>query len=333
MSLPHTAFEMTEASQVGEARRAATRLAQQLGLDDVATGRVALIATELGGNLVRHAREGRLLLGQVDGQVEWLSLDRGPGMVDVAACLRDGYSTGGTPGTGLGAVRRLADTFDLYSRPAAGTVILARVGRPAPTRTAFAIGTVALTAPGETVCGDDWAWACATPATDGPQAAVIVADGLGHGPQASEAAQTATRVFAQTPFDDPAALLRRLHDQLRSTRGAAAALVQVSSQGLSFCGAGNISGRLINGTTDRSLLSQHGTVGLQIRRPQASVLPWPEHAVLVLHSDGLQGRWQLGDAPGLLQRHPTLIAAWLLRDHVRGRDDVTVVVLQRHAHR
>lgn len=329
MSQPHVAFEMQEQSQVGEARRAAVRLAERLGFDEVAAGRVALIATELGGNLVRHAQQGRLLLGSVAGQVELLSLDRGPGMADVAACLRDGYSTGGTPGTGLGAVRRLADTFDLYSSVPGGTVIMARVGQPAAdTVDAFDIGALALCAPGETVCGDDWAVA-----QTGERAALIVADGLGHGPHAHEAAAAASRAFERAPLQDPTLTLDQVHQQLRGTRGAAVAVALLDRSGLSFCGAGNIAGRLISGTGERTLLSQHGTAGLQIRKPQAVQHAWPPHALLVLHSDGLHSRWHLDDARGLLQRHPTLVAAWLLRDHARGRDDVTVVVMKRNLER
>ena len=43
-------------------------------------------------------------------------------------CLTDGYSTAGTPGTGLGAVRRLANEFDIYSAPGEGTIVMARFG-------------------------------------------------------------------------------------------------------------------------------------------------------------------------------------------------------------
>ncbi|AKJ27405.1 ATP-binding protein [Caldimonas brevitalea] len=339
---PHVAFEVHESTQVGAVRRAAVQLAESLGFDEVAAGRVALVATELGTNLVRHAQRGRLLLGTVAGDegepsVELLSLDHGPGLGNVSNCLTDGYSTGGTPGTGLGAVRRLSNEFDLYSAVPAGTVIMARVaagGRPAgggaptalPPPCAFTIGAVTLAAPGETVCGDAWA-----AVQDGPRAAVLVADGLGHGPQAAEAAQAAVALFETTPFGSPSAVLERAHQALRSTRGAAVAqaLLDADQGHLLFAGAGNIAGRLISGVGDRSLVSQHGTVGLQIRRLQDTRYEWPAHALLVLHSDGIATRWDLSLAPGLLQHHPCVVAAWLLRDHLRGRDDATVVVLKR----
>ena len=48
----------------------------------------------------------------------------------------------------------------------------------------------------------------------------------------------------------------------------------------------------------------------------------------MLHSDGLQTRWQLARYPGLLERDPSVVSAVLYRDHERGRDDVTVVTVR-----
>ena len=59
--------------------------------------------------------------------VEMLALDRGPGMADVPRCLGDGYSTGGSLGQGLGAVRRLSTDFDIYSMPERGTAVYCQV--------------------------------------------------------------------------------------------------------------------------------------------------------------------------------------------------------------
>lgn len=332
---PHRAFEVVESSQVGQVRRCAVQAAEALGFDEVTAGRVALLATELGNNLVRHAREGQLLLGagELGGRqlVELLSVDRGPGIADLGACMADGYSTGGTPGTGLGAVRRLADEFDIYSAVPAGTVILARVvmgATPVAGQAPAAIeaGAVVLPAPGETVSGDGWALAL-----DGGRASVLLADGLGHGPGAAEAAQAATAAFGSAPYCGPAQMIERAHALLRSTRGAAVAAAELNAVegALRFAGAGNVQGRLLSALEERTLLSQHGTVGLQIRRMQDLHYPWPPHALLVLHSDGLASRWSVKEWPGLLQRHPSLVAAWLMRDHRRGRDDTAVVVLRR----
>ncbi|RZL04084.1 MAG: histidine kinase [Rubrivivax sp.] len=334
----HQSFDVLEASQIGEARRAAVRLAEHLGFDEVAAGRVALVATELATNLVRHASHGRLLIAIIEEHgepmVEIVSLDAGPGMANVATNMVDGYSTGGTSGSGLGAVRRLATEFDIFSLPPSGTVVMARVaakGSVGPTLDGgrhlrrFVAGAVALPAPGEVVCGDAWG-----AVQDGGRAGVVIADGLGHGPFAMEASKAAMAVFDTDPLGTPSVVVGRMHPPLRMTRGAAVLMATLDgdSRTISFSGAGNIAGRLISGLADRSIASQHGTVGVQIPRLQDTQCEWPAHAVFVLHSDGLTTRWSLGPALGILQHHPTVIAAWLIKDHCRGRDDATVVVLK-----
>jgi len=334
--IPYLDIAVSEQTQVGEARRAATRLATDNGFDEIAAGRVAIIVTELGNNLWRHAGRGRLLLGcrrSDEGcQLEVLSVDSGPGM-DVARCLRDGYSSGGTPGNGLGAVQRLSTDFSVFSAPGRGAVIVSRSWVPsaaapyaAPPRHRFAWAGLCLAAPGEFVSGDAWDLRL-----DGDRATVIVADGLGHGPVAAEAADAAIGGFAAGGAS-PAAILERLHPLLRPTRGAAVAIAAIDAQAgrLTYAGAGNISGRMVSGVEDRSLMSQHGTLGVQVRRLQDMAYAWPEHALVVMHSDGLATRWNLKDVGGLLNCDPLVVAGWLLREHARGHDDVTIVVLKRH---
>ena len=332
---PHLDIPVSEQTQVGEARRAATRLATDHDLDETAVGRIAIIVTELGNNLWRHAQKGRLLIGCRKGgegcQLEVLSIDSGPGM-DVSRCLRDGYSSGGTAGTGLGAVQRLSTDFSVFSVSGTGTVILSRTWVPslsAPPasspRLGFSHAGICLAAPGEFVSGDAWDIRI----VDG-HATVIVADGLGHGPVAAEAADEAIKGFAKAA-GTPAAMLERLHPLLRSTRGAAVAIAAVDAKSgtVTYAGAGNIAGRMISGIEDRTLMSQHGTLGVQVRKLQDISYVWPDHALLVMHSDGLATRWNLKDAGGLLQCDPAVIAGWLLREHARGHDDVTVVVVKR----
>jgi len=78
--------------------------------------------------------------------------------------------------------------------------------------------------------------------------------------------------------------------------------------------------------TIRHAVSHNGTLGHGARQIRGYQFPWPAGALFVMHSDGLLSHWQLSDYPGLIQRHPALIAAVLYRDFSRGRDDVTVVV-------
>jgi len=301
--IPHIDIPVAEQSQVGEARRAANRLATEHDLDETVRGRVAIVVTELGNNLWRHAQKGRLLIGcrkSDEGcQLEVISVDSGPGMSDLARCLRDGYSSAGTPGTGLGAVQRLSTDFSVFSSPGKGTVILSRTWVPSASasgaqsfRSRFAHAGICLAAPGETVSGDAWDVRLEG---DG-KAAVIVADGLGHGPVAAEAAAEAVKAFG-TLRGSPATVLERAHPSLRSTRGAAVSMVELDANAgtVVYAGAGNISGRMISGVEDRSLMSQHGTLGVAIRKLRDVIYPWPDHSIVVLHSDGLLTRWNLKD--------------------------------------
>jgi anti-sigma regulatory factor (Ser/Thr protein kinase) len=328
---------VTEPSQVAEARRTAAGMARGLGFDEAATGRVALVATETATNLLKHAGGGEILVQvlaeddttcRAEGVgVEVIALDTGPGMRDVDACLRDGYSTAGSPGTGLGAILRQASVFDLYSVPGSGTAVLARIW-PGPlidTEPAAEIGGLCLPKPGETVTGDGWA---ALRVAGGLRA--ILSDGLGHGTAAADATAAALRVFRERAERPLPTVLADVHAALKSTRGAAVALAELSrgAPEVHFMGVGNIAGQIWAPGQARHMVSHNGTLGHTLGRTQAFVYPWPPDGVLVLHSDGLASQAGLDPYPGLATRHPALIAAVLYRDFKRGRDDVGVVVVK-----
>ncbi len=317
-----------EASQVGDARRAALLVADRAGLDETARGRVALVATELATNLARHAKGGMLLLRQLDGErhgVELLSVDRGPGM-ELARALADGFSTGGTAGAGLGAVRRIADAFDAYSRPG-GTVLLARIAEPGGAGSlggaSLPIGVICAPAPGEDRPGDSWAIG-----RHSGRHRLLLVDGLGHGPIAAEAAAEAVRLFHAYPEAGPEAMVGRLHDGLRATRGAALAVAEIVplTSTVRWAGVGNIAASIVSAGGARSLMSHNGIVGHQMRRVQEMTYAWSPDAVLVMASDGLRSQWRLDEHPGLAARDPSIVAGVLFRDFLRGRDDATVLV-------
>ncbi len=324
---------ITEASQVGDARRQATALAEQLDFNETDIGKVALVVTESASNLVKHAQQGMLLLQPLSGNaadgLEVVALDRGPGMRDVERCLRDGFSTAGTPGTGLGAIARLASSFDIYSAPPTGTALLAqfwpRSSAGDETRNLLQVGAVHVAFAGEPISGDAWA---IEPTPEG--GLILVADGLGHGVDAARAAREAVRIFRANTRLDPVSLLQAIHAALRSTRGAAVAIaaVDLAGQTVRFTGVGNIAGTVLDGQTTRSMISHNGTAGHAVARIQEFVYPFPPSAVLVMASDGLLSRWQLDSYAGLTARHPALTASVLYRDFNRGRDDVTVVVVR-----
>jgi anti-sigma regulatory factor (Ser/Thr protein kinase) len=323
-------IEVADSSGSGQARRAAADLARGLAFDAHDAGRVALVVTELATNLVKHAQGGELLLHALETRdrtgIAILSLDRGPGISDARAAVQDGYSTTGTPGTGLGAVRRKASRFDLYSSPGTGCAVLAEVwsGDRSPDA-AICVGGLNVPFPGESVSGDAWCVAC-----DGPRTSALLVDGLGHGVLAADAARAALAAFDAHPQLAPPDRLAEIHSGLRSTRGAAAVIAEVdrSRRLLRFAGIGNISAQIATEGASRHLVSHHGTAGHHAPRIQEFQYPWSAESSLILHTDGLGSRWTLKDYPGLMRRHPGLIAGVLYRDLRRGRDDASIVVLR-----
>ena len=92
-----------------------------------------------------------------------------------------------------------------------------------------------------------------------------------------------------------------------------------------YAGVGNISGVIVSNGSSRHLVSTNGTVGHDVRKVQEFSYPFPDNALLVLHSDGLTSHWNMDAYPGLIVKPPSLIAGVLYRDFQRGNDDVTVV--------
>ena len=319
-------FDLDDNAGVGALRRRAAALAVAAALDEVRAGDAALIAAELASNVLKHAGHGGALLGTArDGDRQGVALvvwDRGPGM-NVAACLRDGMSTAGTRGAGLGAVARIATRFDAYARPGGGTVVTATVlaARPPPPR--FALGGLCVPYPGLTVCGDAW-----DAHVDRDRATILVCDGLGHGDGAAEASAAAIAGFRSAPDAPLPEILTRAHQAARATRGAAGTVVRIdlARREVTVAGLGNV-GAWLAGDTTRQLVTQHGTLGQTA--PSAfreERYPLPPGALVVLCSDGIKSRWNLADHPGLSGHDPTTIAAALWRDLGRGRDDASVVV-------
>lgn len=318
---------VTDPSSIGEARRTAMTLGQRLGFDETRAGELTLLAAEVSRNVLVHGGGGQMIFSGVRGAgssgARILAMDSGPGISDISKALDDGYSTAGTMGGGLGAMKRIASGFEIFTGPA-GTIVLLEVG-DIPPASGLEIAGLTLPYPGEQVCGD--AWACdSTP----DRSVVIVVDGLGHGVGAFDAAREAVATFRKHVDLKPGMILSYVHDALRKTRGAVAAVVEIRPlEGqLTFAAVGNISAVLLHGSGSRSLMSHNGTLGMTAPRIQEFKFEWSAGDMLVLHSDGLQTRWDLTSYAGLTARHPALIGGALLRDFRRQRDDASIVVIK-----
>jgi anti-sigma regulatory factor (Ser/Thr protein kinase) len=323
---------VSHASDVAAARRAGRKLADALGFGETRAGQLAIIITEAATNILKHAGQGVLYIGPSQSGalagVDVVAVDSGPGIQDFAASLVDGVSSTGTSGTGLGALHRLADEFDVFSTPGKGTAFFMRLwrepGQPAPQP--MEVGALALPLAGEDACGDGWAVGCHERG-----ATLLAADGLGHGPQAAIAAQAAISTLGSNRELQPQQLMDRVHEALRITRGAAAAVAHIdcAQDELRFAGIGNISAWAYDGHGRRALVSHNGIVGHNMRKVQEFAVPFGPGALCIMHSDGVQTQWDLDAYPGLCLRHPALVAAVLMRDFTRQRDDALVLAVRR----
>jgi len=319
-------LRVEDASAVAACRQAVQNMAERLRFPAARIGQLALAVTEAASNLHKHAEQGSLLLcvnrdGPQPG-IDLVTIDAGPGVRDVSAALRDGHSTAGTLGIGLGAIQRLADFADLYSRPGHGTSLVARFCVSPPVSQPRWAGLIRPIT-GETECGDAYG---VVPA-DGAVTAVLC-DGLGHGPLAAAAAAAGVAAVLDDPAGEPAALLERVHQRMSGTRGGAVGVVQASGQLARFAGLGNVAASIVSDGQRKSMVSIPGIAGVQARTIRQFEYDVPPGSAVIVHSDGVSSRWEAAALPALEARDPLLIAAVLLAEAGVHRDDAGVLVLK-----
>lgn len=318
---------ITDESSVGEARRKALLVAQRLEFGETRSGELALLATEVSRNVLIHGGGGQVAISAMreDSRpvARILAMDQGGGIANMAEAMADGYSTAGTMGGGMGAMKRMATSMEVFTGRR-GTIVLLEVGGGTKDQ-GLRIAGLVVPYPGERFCGDAWMFHRGDERT-----VVLLTDGLGHGRDAAEAAQEAVATFQKRCESSPADILGYVHDSLKKTRGAVAGVAEIRPrQGvLTFAGIGNISASVVTGGASRSLVSHNGTLGMVTARIQEFQTAWTADSILVLHSDGVQSKWDLQSYSGLVMRHPAIIGAALLRDFRRQRDDASVVVVK-----
>lgn len=329
-------LKITDGSFIAEARRFTSYAAESMGFNEIDSGRVSIIVTELVSNLIKHttAHSGEFYVRElVNGKqkgIEILAVDKGPGMLNVAECLRDGYSTAGSVGTGLGSIQRLSDDFDIYSLKDSGTVILSRIWlakNHGITLKPYDISAFAMPLTGEVFNGDGWT-SYQTP----NKITIMLCDGLGHGEQAASASEQAIQEFMASKDYPLNELMNNIHSRLRTTRGAAISLAEIDSVRniVSYCGIGNVTGLINYPDHVKNMISHNGIVGHEIRKIQVYEYPWNEDALLIMHSDGLTTRWNLDKYPGLFVKTLPIIVSTIFRDFNRGTDDATIVAVRRN---
>ncbi|MEO8467773.1 MAG: ATP-binding protein [Gammaproteobacteria bacterium] len=127
---PDVQVAIASSDDVVVARQKGRALALEIGFTASEATLIAAAISELARNIVRYAGAGEMLLrDDGNGMLLMVARDRGPGIPDVKAALRVGFSTSGGLGMGLPGVRRIADVFEIVSNGAGTTVTVGKYKR------------------------------------------------------------------------------------------------------------------------------------------------------------------------------------------------------------
>ncbi len=332
----HKSFHIEDRSYLSLVKNYVRDVATHADLAVEEKGKLDIIVTELITNLVKYAHSGRKLLikpvlkGTIPG-VEIISIDKGPGMTDVSRRMEDGYSSSGTKGEGLGAIKRLSDEFDIYSVPRSGTIVLSRIYKKKVNiydndpKERLEIKSIQIAKPGEELCGDGFHLAF------GPNdVSILLTDGLGHGPEAHLASQKAIDVFKENLSSTPDHILKTINESIRKTRGAVGMVLNFNLQNkiLSYCGVGNISCKVFSFDETRNLISFNGILGLNVSRVNSNTVSWESGKLAIIYSDGMLSTWELASYHNITAHDLSILTAALYRDYFRKTDDFTVIAIR-----
>lgn len=332
---PFIRYELTDGSVVGLLKREVHNAALSASFSLKRVGIIDIIVAELASNVVKHAagraeflyrfsKENRVVVFEI------ICLDAGPGMGDVSHSMKDGVTTTKTLGNGLGALKRLSHTFNVYSILKWGTVCYSKIyaEHQAPTvdSTDVRFSALNVSKRGQTVSGDGYEVKVTKDYTN-----IFVGDGLGHGVEANTAVQVALSNFRICSGGDPAGTLEFIHSFVKKTRGLVATAVTIDHRLKKWliCGIGNVATRLCEGLASKNYISYNGIIGLRIPgRFQSHEADFNTHQCLVISTDGVTKHWALSKFPFILRYDPMMLAAVIYKECARGNDDVSILVVR-----
>ena len=331
----HKKLSLLERSYSGIIKKEIKRLALIAGFTKGRLGELEVVVSEMVSNLIKHAnQQGFFLVKEIEKDdiqgIEIICIDHGPGMKNPEKMIEDGISSSGSLGEGLGAIKRLSDEFGLYSLPHWGTIIISRLYTKRIKKIdkkTLTFGTINVPADGEDKCGDGYGLL-----EKNDLLYFIAADGLGHGDNAHKASTAAINSFLKHKKTSTDILLRNIHTDIKKTRGAVCftGVVDVKNNVIRYTGIGNISAKRLSQHHNKNCVSYNGIVGYAMPSTlHESSLVWEENNIFVIHSDGLQTKWDLEKFPDIAKHDASMLAAALYKDYCRGHDDTLVMVLKK----
>ena len=350
-----TRLRIASEADVARSLMEASRIARDMGFNPHDAQTVATAVSELARNIIKYAGTGEIAIDQTgtdrQAAIQITARDRGPGIADTEAAMRDHFSSGGTLGLGLPGVKRMMDDFELDSAPGRGTRVVVRkwreprklpfksVLRDAANRTLqvkrFGEGQTGGLKNGEKDRSSDvdcgfFVRPCRGERVSGDTAVVeqrdhlillAIIDGLGHGKQAHHIAKRAESFLRTSWRSEVVSTILALHDALKDTEGAAAGIcvVDIATGDLKYTGVGNTVIRAF-GSRENRLMSAPGTLGHQLRTPQEHRLHLEAGDVLVLYTDGIKERFELTDYPQLRYQSARTVARTIVERFGKPHD-------------
>lgn len=328
----HTSYNAADRSYFSILKKGIHNIAVEAGFSASRTGEVDIVVAEMASNLIKHAGGGEILVryfaDDTGDAIELISIDNGPGIADPAKVVEDGMSTANTLGHGLGSIKRISDTFQIYSLKGWGTIVLARIYKRTPkvpvTRNQAEVRALVVAKPGETVSGDGFA---AVKTRD--MLKMFLGDGLGHGEEAHAAIAKAAGIFKESEELAPVELLRQIHTGVKKTRGlvGTVAVYSFKQKQWQVCGVGNIATRSQMQQLSKTHMSYNGILGMNIPNSiKEHVINYERGHVLIMCSDGIRSRWELQKYTGIFRYDLSVLAAAIYKDYGRRTDDMSVLI-------
>lgn len=328
----HKSFPASDRSYFAILKKEVHGWAVANDFDKKRIGELDIVLAEMTSNLHKYANDGEVLAAvfreEENTYIELICIDSGPGMTDIVRMTTDGYSSGKTMGHGLGSIKRLSDHAEIFSQQGWGTIVLSRIYKtPPPAKAArieLLIKALVVAKPGEQVSGDGYCLKTTRGITK-----LLIADGLGHGPDANLAINEAAKIFRRCPEDSPAEILRDINREVRKTRGLVATIASfdLKNKNIRIAGIGNISSRFTSPALSKNCLAYNGIVGHNIPNTMNDQVIDPKvYNQLVMCSDGIRSRWDTNRVPGIQRSDLSIQAAAIYKDYARKTDDMSVII-------
>lgn len=335
---------ITEEAHIGAAKRSIKRCANEAGFTERQLAEIEIVIKEIGSNAVKFGQgTSQIFFARTNGElepagIEIIYVDKGPGIQDTSIAVEDGFTTTGTLGAGLGAIKRMSDEFYIFSsiksqtrrlstygRSTHGTAIVLRKyieGAEKPEHRKALWGAMTRPSMGFEENGDAY-----VVKRTGDRQLLAMIDGLGHGLGALQAAREAVASIEAYASEPVERIIRVTHEALRPTRGAVLglAILDCATGVIEYAGIGNTDFRVLGGRAPIRFISLNGTLGSRLDRVKVFKEQLPKVATIIMSTDGISERWDVDSYPGLLGLHPQLLCAVVMRDYSRLNDDATIL--------